>query len=103
MKGDYSRLVGDPALVEFKKRIFDHMHQGLNSIEDAKVVFEKDIALISPVLDRIETEISVLVNEVRTIVVKDAAFLEDEKELTRMFQTIRDIDTDATKSATAGN
>ena len=79
-------------MVEFKKRIFAHMHTGFNSIEDAKHVFEKDIKIIMPVLDKIEHQINDLISNNQTIIIKDASFFDDKNELNRMVNTIKVIE-----------
>lgn len=92
MAGDYSQLVGNPDVVQFKKRIFEHIHHGLKSIDDAKKVFEKDIKIIAPVLDMIEGHIGSLLSDKKTIVIKDASFLESGKGINRIAKTIKHIE-----------
>jgi hypothetical protein len=92
MKGDYSHLVGNPADIEFKKKLYEHMHQGLSDIQDAKKVFSKDIDIIRPILDQIEDELERLVSAEQTIVIKDASFIENEIEMKRALQTVLEID-----------
>lgn len=92
MAKDYSQLVGSPEDIEFKIRIFSHMHNGLNSIEDAKAVFTKDMKVIQPVLDSIENEINNLLQEERTVVIKDSSFLDDKDQMQAFASTIKAID-----------
>lgn len=92
MKGDYSELVGNPSDIAFKKRIFEKMHQGFESIDDARTTFEKDIILIRPVLDEIENEIGALVPEEDTIVIKDTGFFDDKNELARMAKSLKEME-----------
>lgn len=92
MAKDYSHLVGSPEDVEFKIRIFSHMHKGLSSIEDAKLVFKKDMKVIRPVLDRIESEVNDLLQEERTVVINDSSFFDDEEQMQALAATIKAID-----------
>jgi hypothetical protein len=92
MSGDYSQIVGDQDMVEFKLRLFEHMHQGLANINDAKTVLEKDLKAMIPVLDEIEKDISNKILPHRTVVIKDASFFDDELQLRRIASTIKDID-----------
>lgn len=92
MAKNYSQLAGSPEDVEFKIRIFAHMHMGLNSIEDAKQVFIKDMKVIQPVLDKIEIEINDLLQKERTVVIKDSSFLDDKDQVQALSSTIKAID-----------
>lgn len=92
MKGDFSQLKGTPEDIEFKKKIFAHIHNGFNSIEDAKTTFSKDILIIIPTLDVIEDEISELLQEERTVVIKDASFLDNSDEIQKIVRTLNNID-----------
>jgi hypothetical protein len=92
MAKDYSQLAGSPEDIEFKIRIFAHMHKGLSSIEDAKLVFSKDMKVIQPVLDRIENQVNELLQEERTVVIKDSSFFDDEDQMKALAATIKAID-----------
>lgn len=92
MAKDYSQLAGSPEDVEFKIRIFEHMHLGLNGIEDAKKVFIKDMKIIQPVLDRVENEINNLLQKERTVVIKDSSFLDDKDQVQALSSTIKSIE-----------
>lgn len=92
MKGDFSQLVGTPEDIEFKKKIYAHSHNGFNSIEDAKVTFFKDIHIIMPNLDVIEEKISELLQEERTVVIKDASFLDSDDEIQKIVKTLNMIE-----------
>ncbi|MGE6992677.1 hypothetical protein [Stutzerimonas zhaodongensis] len=92
MAGDYSQLVGSPEDIEFKIRIYAHMHQGLKGIDDAVEVFSKDMRIIQPTLDKIEDEINVLLEKHRTVVIKDSSFFDDQEQMQAFADTIRAID-----------
>jgi len=102
MKGDYSGLAGDAATVEFKKKLYGHIHEGLSSIQDARNVFDRDIVLIRPVLGQIEEEIGRLVSVERTVDIKDISFFEDKGEAKRVFDTIREVEGDHEMSGPKG-
>ncbi|WP_421325593.1 hypothetical protein [Aeromonas veronii] len=92
MNGDLSHLVGTPEDIEFKKRIYAHIHVDFKSIEDAKMTFAKDIKTIIPTLDMIETMINDLLQEERTVVIKDASFLDNEGEMKQLAKTLNMIE-----------
>lgn len=92
MAKDYSQLIGSPEDIEFKIRIFAHMHIGLSSIDDAKLVFTKDMKVIQPVLDRIENEINDLLQEERTVLIKDSSFFDDRDQMQALVSTINAIE-----------
>lgn len=88
LNGDYSNLVGDNELVQMKLRLYEHIHQGITNIEEIKLIFNKDIKLLIPILDNIENRISSLITEERTIVIKDGSFLENKEELENIKKTL---------------
>lgn len=92
MVGDYSQLVGNSDDIDFKIKVFQHMHRGLINIEDAKKVFEKDIKLILPILNEIEIDINNMLQEERTVVIKDSSFFDDKDEMKLFASTIKAID-----------
>ena len=91
MAGDLSQLLGNPEEIQFKIKLFKHMHQGLKSIDDAKQVFNRDIKIIAPVLDIMEKNLDDLLSEKKTIVIKDAYFLQGGEGITRIAKTIKHI------------
>jgi len=92
MAGDYSELVGTQDLVALKINIYNHMHRGLNNIDDAKSIFERDIKVIRPVLDEIELEIKDLLQDERTVVIKDSSFFDDQDEMKLLAARIKAVD-----------
>ncbi|EKG1531911.1 hypothetical protein QVL00_000891, partial [Escherichia coli] len=73
-------------------RIFTHIHNGFNSIEDAKTTFSRDIQIIMPTLDFIEEKIGELLQEERTVVIKDASFLDNDDEIKKIAKTLSMIE-----------
>ena len=92
MNKDYSHLVGSPSDVQFKINLYNHMHQGLKDIDDAKHVFDKDIKIMRPILDEIEEIISNLISDVKTIVIKDGSFFDNETNISLFKKTIDKIE-----------
>ncbi|MCI5054748.1 MAG: hypothetical protein MRY83_01500 [Flavobacteriales bacterium] len=92
MKKDYSQLVGNPSVVQFKINLYNHIHQGLNNIDDAKEVFSKDIKIIKPVLDEIEEIIGKLIPDSRTVVIKDGSFFDNKDDILLLKKTIDKIE-----------
>jgi len=92
MNRDYSRLAGDAETVNFKINLYEHMHIGLNNIDDAKKVFERDIKILLPVLDEIEKNISKLIPEDKTVVIKDGSFFDNELDISLLKKTLNKIE-----------
>ena len=92
MNKDYSHLVGNPDDIQFKIKIYNHTHQGLNNIDDARNVFNKDIEIIKPVLDEIEEIVSNLIPDSRTVVIKDGSFFDNNADVSRIKKTIDKIE-----------
>ncbi len=92
MNGDYSCLAGDTSVVEFKIKLYDHIHEGIKDIDHAKTIFNKDIEIIKPVLDEIEEKISDLIPEEKTVVIKDGSFFDNENDISLLKKTINKIE-----------
>lgn len=92
MNKDYGELVGTPEDIQFKIRIFEHIHHGFNSIDDAKYTFSKDIKVIQPVLDKIEDRIGNFLSEERSVIIKSSDFLDDKNEVEKFANTIKEIE-----------
>lgn len=92
MNKDYSQLVGEPNIIEFKISIYENMHRGFRNINDARDVFKHDIQILKPILDEIEKEISDLISETKTIVIKDGSFLDNDTDILRFKKTIDKIE-----------
>jgi len=92
MQGNYSSLVGDQEMVVFKKQLYNHIHSGFSTIDDAKERFLLDIEFIKPVLDDIEEIISPLLSKTRTILIKDSSYLEDKSQFDRVLKTVNAIE-----------
>jgi hypothetical protein len=91
MNGDFSQLVGTPEDVELKKKIYDHCHEGFSNINDAKITFVEDMKVIMPILNSIEKNINELLQEDRTVVIKDASFLDNTSEMEKISRTLSGI------------
>lgn len=92
MNGDTSHLIGSPETIQLKLELFSHMHQGFSDINDAKTQLDKDLVILQPTLDRIESEILKMINPTRTIIIKDTAFFDNKEKLKHMFETIKTLD-----------
>jgi len=92
MNGDLNHLAGSPEDIEFKKIIYERIHSGFKNIEDAKVKFNSDLKVLVPILDQIEQSIDELLQEERTVVIKDASFFDDESEMKKLAHTLHMID-----------
>ncbi|EFB9613413.1 hypothetical protein E5H16_22300, partial [Escherichia coli] len=59
---------------------------------DAKTTFSRDIQIIMPTLDFIEEKIGELLQEERTVVIKDASFLDNDDEIKKIAKTLSMIE-----------
>ncbi|WP_146605487.1 hypothetical protein [Ralstonia pseudosolanacearum] len=85
--GDYSQVVGDPHLIELKKRLFEHIHHGLPNIDTARARLGTDLPVMLPVLEKIEMELKMLLSETRTIVIGDSSFFDNKEKLRQVVGT----------------
>ncbi|HDH9050336.1 TPA: hypothetical protein PJO77_005498, partial [Escherichia coli] len=58
----------------------------------AKTTFSRDIQIIMPTLDFIEEKIGELLQEERTVVIKDASFLDNDDEIKKIAKTLSMIE-----------
>lgn len=72
LNGDYSLMKGTPDEISFKiNTLFPSFHRGLNTLDDINQQIEKDLKLLNPIIDKIESNISTLLKSEKTIVIKD--------------------------------
>ena len=92
LRNDYSDLVGDSETVALKIKLYEQVHSGFTTIQQIRQRFALDIELLKPVLDNIETEISLLFCKTRTVSIKDGSFFADEQELNMILSSLKAID-----------
>lgn len=84
-KGDYSGLNGDDDLVKFKINLYkNHIHMGLNSIQEAKDLIQRELPVIRPILDEIEQELAKKYIRPKTVIIKDNTFFDDTDKLLKV-------------------
>jgi hypothetical protein len=91
MAEDYSNLVGDDELIEMKKELFKHMHQGLPDITAARERIELDLSILRPVLKSMEDKLNQSVSAIRTIVISDSSFLNNKDKVVKILETCTKI------------
>jgi len=91
MAGDYSELVGDEELVEMKKDLFRHTHQGLANITAARERMELDLPILIPVLKSMENKLNQSVSDTRTVVISDSSFFNNKEKLVKILETCNKI------------
>ncbi|CAA0191482.1 hypothetical protein [Acinetobacter baumannii] len=91
MKGDYSELKGDEELILKKKELYEHLHEGMQSVEDLKNQIYSDIDILKPILKEIEDKLKELFSEKRTIVISDSSFLGNKERLIKVFNNTKKI------------
>jgi hypothetical protein len=89
---DFSTFSGTPDLIDLKKKILAHSHDGIHSVDELRAVFAKDRIVLMPVLDAIEAHLKSLCSHSRTVVVKGASFFSDNEQLEMVMQTISSLD-----------
>lgn len=73
---------------------YNQTHQGLNNIDDAKQLFNRDIEIIKPVLDEVEEIIDKLIPDSRTVIIKDTSFFDNDNDVSLFKKTIDKIEKD---------
>lgn len=93
MNGDYSQLEGDASLVEYKIKLFEHLHQGFTDTKDIEKQLEKDIPVLLQVLDKIESQLKDFFPEgEKTIIIKDGSFLDNKDEIDLFTKSMQKIE-----------
>jgi hypothetical protein len=60
LRGDYSKVLGDAELVAFKRRLIDHVMQGLTKDEQLVEFLDRGIAILRPKLLKAADELRTL-------------------------------------------
>ncbi len=92
LQGDYSDIKGTPDELRFKLEIlFPHIHQGFNDATDIKDQVDKDLIVLSPVIDNLEELLEQLFASTRTIVIKGGDYMDDDDALAKIKKTLESL------------
>lgn len=89
---DYSEFPCPDPDRERRLGFFEAMHAGYSNEVQLKERFHSDIKKIMPIVDNIEKNIISMIPEVRTIIINDMAYWDEEEKLKDVLTTIRSID-----------
>lgn len=88
MNGDYSLIKGTQEEINFKVSVlFPKMHEGFTTIADIKKRAEKDLIILEPVMDKIEAEITELLESEKTIIIKSSEMFSDQEMIPKIKKT----------------
>ncbi|HIF9520919.1 TPA: restriction endonuclease [Photobacterium damselae] len=94
MGGDYSLIKGTKEEIRFKVNVlFPKLHEGFTTITDVRSRAERDLIILEPVIDKIETEIIELLESEKTIIIKNSEMFSDKEMLPKIkntFDSLRD-------------
>ncbi|APO58388.1 hypothetical protein BA71_00036 [Acinetobacter baumannii LAC-4] len=89
INGDYSELKGDEAEISKRIKYYEHIHEGMNSIDDLKKQIYLDLNILKPVLKEVEEDLRKLFSEKRTIMITDSSFWNDNKKIKKFFDNTK--------------
>jgi hypothetical protein len=92
LRGDYSKVLGDAELVAFKRRLIDHVMQGLTKEEQLVEFLDRGIAILRPKLLKAADELRTLGGQTTSIFLMGPSGIDNPENVRRMSQTAKDLD-----------
>ena len=92
LRGDYSKVLGDAELVAFKRRLIDHVMQGLTKDEQLVEFLDRGIAILRPKLLKAADELRTLGGRTTSIFLMGPSGIDNPENVRRMSQTAKDLD-----------
>jgi hypothetical protein len=89
LKGNYSVLVGDPEIVEFKIQVLTSVYSEFTNIQEMSTRFDTDMIIMQPILDAIEADLNRLVPLDPVIVFNEENFLNDRPYTNSIFARLK--------------
>ncbi len=90
MSHDYSDIYGEGDFLAMKIDLLEKIHSGINSLNYAKELLERDLEVLKPIMDEVESQLTTLLPTDPTIIIKEADFFDDPA---RLMQVLADCDT----------
>lgn len=92
LRCDYSDMNGDGDFLAVKIFLLEKIHNGISSLEDAKKLLERDLEVLKPVMDEVESKLETLLPIAPTIIIKEANFFDDPAQLAQVLADYEAID-----------
>lgn len=92
LRRDYSEVYGEGDFLNAKIFLLEKIHNGIESIEHAKILMSRDLEILIPIMDKVESELEMLLPTTPTIIIKEADFFDDQARLTQVFADCEAID-----------
>lgn len=90
LRHDYSDIYGEGDFLAMKIDLLEKIHSGINSLNYAKELLERDLEVLKPIMDEVESQLTTLLPTDPTIIIKEADFFDDPA---RLIQVLADCDT----------
>ncbi|WP_140921209.1 hypothetical protein [Limnobaculum xujianqingii] len=60
LRGDYSEVYGDGFFLAQKISLLERIHNGIHSLEEAKKIMDRDLKVLKPIMDEVESKLEAL-------------------------------------------
>jgi hypothetical protein len=88
LNGDYSLIKGTKEDISFKINVlYPELHEGFTTISDIRIRVKKDLIILEPVMDKIEAEITKLLEGEKVIVIKSSSMFSDKEMIPKIKDT----------------
>lgn len=92
LKRDYSDICGEGDFLAMKIRLLERIHEGIESLEQAKILISQDLKILTPVMDEVESKLELLLPTAPTIIIKEADFFDAPEQLAQVMADCDAID-----------
>ncbi|RMW09888.1 hypothetical protein ALP03_00051 [Pseudomonas amygdali pv. tabaci] len=92
LKRDYSDMYGEGEFLAMKIRLLEKIHDGIESLEQAKILITRDLKTLMPIMDEVESKLELLLPTAPTIIIKEGDYFDDPEQLAQIMADCEAID-----------
>lgn len=92
LKRDYSDTYGEGEFLVLKIRLLEKIHEGIESLEQAKILMSRDLKILIPIMDEVESKLELLLPTAPTIIIKEGDYFDDPEQLAQVMADCEAID-----------
>lgn len=92
LKRDYSDIYGEGEFLAQKIWLLEKIHEGIESLDQAKLLMSRDLKILIPIMDKVESKLELLLPTAPTIIIKEGDYFDDPVQLAQVLADCDAID-----------
>ncbi|BEM42828.1 hypothetical protein ACIF2R_08405 [Serratia marcescens] len=89
---DYTDIYGEGDFLILKIKVLENIHSGIESLEVANKLLERDLQILIPIMDEVESTLEAFLPSAPTIIIKEADYFDDPAQLAQVIADCEAID-----------